>query len=147
MSPQMSNFKNIIFVDDDEDDRMVFRDMIQELYPEVLYNEFSSAEEVLSYLDCDYILCPDLVFLDINMPLKDGFHVLRNIKKKERLKNIPVVIFSTSKNPADMEKAKKLGAVGFAVKPSEISTFTEVIKTAADKILFAASPAKNLIMM
>lgn len=143
----MSNYKNIVFIDDDEDDRMVFGDVIRKLYPEMLYNDFSNAEDAISYLECDVIMSPDVVFLDINMPLKDGFYVLRNIKKKERLKNIPVIMFSTSKNPADMEKAKKLGAVGFAVKPSEISVLSSVIKTAADKILFSSSPAKNLIMM
>lgn len=143
----MSNFKNIIFVDDDEDDRMVFSDVIHEAYPDVLYNDFKSAEEVLNFLDCDFIMPPDLIFLDLNMPLKDGFFVLRTLKKKERLKNIPVVIFSTSKNPSDIEKSKKLGAVGYAVKPSEIGVLMDVIKIAAEKIVFAETPAKNLMLL
>jgi CheY-like chemotaxis protein len=143
----MSNFKNIIFVDDDEDDRMVFSAVIHETYTNILYNDFKSAEEVISYLDCDFIMPPDLIFLDLNMPLKDGFFVLRALKKKERLKNIPVVIFSTSKNPSDIEKSKKLGAVGYAVKPSDIGTLMQVIQTAADKIIYAENPARNLMLL
>ncbi|MFP5436964.1 MAG: response regulator [Bacteroidia bacterium] len=143
----MSNFKNIIFVDDDEDDRMVFSAVIHETYTNILYNDFKSAEEVISYLDCDFIMSPDLIFLDLNMPLKDGFFVLRALKKKERLKNIPVVIFSTSKNPSDIEKSKKLGAVGYAVKPSDIGTLMQVIQTAADKIIYAENPARNLMLL
>lgn len=143
----MSNFKNIIFIDDDEDDRMVFSDVIHETYPDILYNDFKSAEDALSFLDCDFIMPPDVIFLDLNMPLKDGFYVLRTLKKRERLKNIPVVIFSTSKNPSDIEKSKKLGAVGYAVKPSDVSSLMQVIQTAADKIIYAENPAKNLMLL
>ena len=143
----MCNFKNIVFVDDDEDDRMVFREILQRVYPEIIYNDFDGAEEALSFLECEFIMQPDLIFLDINMPVKDGFFMLRSLKKKERLKSVPVVVFSTSKNPADMEKAKKLGAVGYAVKPAEIAGIMDVIKTASEKIIYSDNPAKNLMIL
>ncbi len=143
----MCNFKNIVFVDDDEDDRMVFREILQRVYPEIIYNDFDGAEEALSFLECEFIMQPDLIFLDINMPVKDGFFMLRSLKKKERLKSVPVVVFSTSKNPTDMEKAKKLGAVGYAVKPSEIAGIMDVIKTASEKIIYSDNPAKNLMIL
>jgi DNA-binding response OmpR family regulator len=59
---------------------------------------------------------PDLVLLDLIMPNKDGFEVLTEVSKHETLKKIPILIFSTLGQDADVEKAKKLGATGYVNK-------------------------------
>ncbi len=63
-------------------------------------------------------LVPDLVLLDVLLPDKDGFEVLEEIRKNERLKNIPVILFSNLSQEDNINKAKELGATDFYVKSS-----------------------------
>ncbi len=70
-------------------------------------------------------LKPDLVILDIILPKKDGFEVLRKLQDDATLKNIPVLVFSTLGQEADIEKAKKLGAVDYVNK--SMFDFNELI--------------------
>lgn len=62
---------------------------------------------------------PDLIFLDLNMPVMNVYECLAFIKNAERYKDIPVVIFTTSKNECDIEKRRKMGAELFFTKPSD----------------------------
>lgn len=140
-------YKNIIFIDNDEEDRMIFKDTLFHLYPRIIYNDFSGADEVLDYLSHDFIILPDLVFLDINMPGKDGFHVLKSLKKSERLKEIPVIMFSTSSEKNDMQKASKLGALGYAVKPSLLSDLEKIMDVAINKLVYSSEPSQYIIRL
>ncbi|MFP9114942.1 response regulator [Flavobacterium sp. RHBU_3] len=143
----MSNFKSVILVDDDEDDRMVFRDIVHSVYPNIIFNDFNSADASLAFLECDHIMKPDLIFMDVNMPVKDGFFLLRYLRKREYLRDIPVIMFSTSSDPEDIEQARKLGAVGYAVKPSEVAKLTDIIKIVSERILYTTSPDENLVLL
>ncbi|MBI3485520.1 response regulator [Candidatus Daviesbacteria bacterium] len=69
---------------------------------------------------------PDLILLDLVMPKKDGFAALQEIKKDERLKNIPVIIASNLGQKEDIEKGLKLGAIDFIIK-SDLS-MDELVK-------------------
>lgn len=140
-------YKNIIFIDNDEEDRMIFKDTLFNLYPRIIYNDFSGADEALDFLGHDFIILPDLIFLDINMPGKDGFHVLKAIKKSERLKEIPVIMFSTSSEKNDMQKASKLGALGYAVKPSQLSELEKIMDVAVNKLVYSSEPSQYIIRL
>lgn len=70
---------------------------------------------------------PDLVLLDLMMPVKNGFEVLKEAQKDEELKDIPVVVASNLGQKSDIEEAKRLGAVDFVVK-SNLS-LQELVKT------------------
>ena len=71
---------------------------------------------------------PDLIVLDLNMPRKNGQEVLAEIKADDNLKNIPVVILSTSKSTDDIGKAYGLHANCFISKPVDFDEFTEVVQ-------------------
>lgn len=71
---------------------------------------------------------PDVIILDINLPKKDGFEVLLDIKKAERLKDIPVIILTTSSAEHDRMKSYKLQASAFVTKPQNLSDFVKTVK-------------------
>jgi CheY-like chemotaxis protein len=120
--------KSVLFIDDDEDDKLVFGHALSAVDESILYMTASDGQEALKILDNDVIL-PDIIFMDLNMPKMDGFTCLGHIKKRQELKEIPVLILSTSTNPRDMERAKSLGAQKFITKPSTYSGLVEAIKT------------------
>jgi len=75
---------------------------------------------------------PDLIVLDLNMPRKNGHEVLAEIKADENLKNIPVVILTTSKSEEDISKAYRCHANCYISKPVDFDEFTKVVKTIQD---------------
>lgn len=71
---------------------------------------------------------PALVLLDINMPKKSGFEVLEWIRKQAESKSLPVLILTSSDRPEDLEKARRLGADDYLVKPPTVSKLTELVR-------------------
>ena len=61
---------------------------------------------------------PDYVFLDINMPTMDGKACLKNLKRDQRFKSIPVIIYTTSTNKMDIDLCRQLGATDYIIKPN-----------------------------
>lgn len=103
--------KKILVVEDDTYLANAYRVKLTKVGFEV--KNASDGEEALIILQT-YI--PDLILLDIVMPRKDGFATLEEIKKNEKLKNIPVILASNLGQKEDMDRGMKLGAVGFFVK-------------------------------
>lgn len=72
-------------------------------------------------------LRPDLIFLDLNLPRKNGFEVLKEIKSSDSLKNIPVVVFSTSSSEFDINNSYQYQANCYVTKPVDFDDFIEVM--------------------
>lgn len=70
---------------------------------------------------------PSLIMLDINMPKMNGFEVLKEIKKNDKLKKIPIIMLTTSERDKDINKAYSLGANNYIVKPVNFDKFIKVI--------------------
>ena len=121
--------KSVLFIDDDEDDKLVFGHALSAVDQNILYLTASDGQEALKILQNDLVILPDLIFMDLNMPKMDGFTCLDHIKKNSDLKEIPVMILSTSTNPRDVERAKSLGAKNFITKPSTYTGLVETLKT------------------
>lgn len=75
---------------------------------------------------------PGIILLDLNLPGTDGREVLAQIKGDETLKTIPVVVFTTSSNPKDIERCYRYGANGYIVKPIDVKKLTKTLKTLID---------------
>lgn len=110
----------ILLVDDDIDDQLYFQDALKEVFPDAIFRVASNGNEGLQEI-ATYPL-PDLIFMDLNMPVMNGYECLSILKMEPRSQDIPVVIFTTSKNKTDIEKSKELGASFFLSKPTEFKT-------------------------
>jgi CheY-like chemotaxis protein len=122
----------IYIADDDEDDRALLTEAILEINPFVLLKVAEDGMQMMDILQTVSDPLPEVILLDINMPKKNGFDCLEEIRKHEGgLKEVPVIILSTSSDPANIEKAKELGASFYAVKPSRF----DILKSFLEEVL------------
>lgn len=105
----------ILYVDDDPDDRQLFIESIKTMDDRVICDTARDGVEALEYLEKNYL--PDVVFLDINMPLMDGKKCLAEIRGNKKTLALPVIIFTTSNDPGERGECKILGATDFVRKP------------------------------
>lgn len=124
---------NILLADDDKDDCFLFREALSELPLQTNLETVYDGEQLMSFLSERVNNLPDVLFLDLNMPRKNGFECLSEIKHNEKLKSLPVVMFSTS-YPRDMHYENdimkllyKIGAREYIRKPENFNLLKEVI--------------------
>jgi CheY-like chemotaxis protein len=116
--------KKCLLVDDDEDDKEIFSLALAEADPTIDCFIASDGIEALAMLKNESFI-PDYIFLDLNMPLMSGKECLSEIRKQPHLRQVPVIIFSTSSSQKDIQDTKDLGASSFITKPPLISTLAE----------------------
>jgi CheY-like chemotaxis protein len=129
--------KHIVYVDDDEEDRILFSDALKELDDTTTLKVFGNGFELINYLEKNKGQLPCSIVCDLQMPLINGIELLQVLKKDQRWQNIPVAVFSTSSASIDSVNAVRWGAVGFFSKPT---TFNE-LKTTIAAILHRCSEA------
>ena len=120
-------YKHILLVDDDTEDQEIFTTALEMVAENVQCTAFSNAKEALNQLVAG-TLNPDVIFLDLNMPVMSGQEFLVRIKKQERVCDIPVIIFSTSSNQNTIKLMRELGAVDFVTKPSRFDKLVDLLK-------------------
>jgi CheY-like chemotaxis protein len=123
----------IMLIDDDMDDCKLFEEGLREIDPSVKLITAEGGIEAFLKLDEDSPNVPDFIFLDLNMPMKDGREVLTELKNDELLKKIPIIIYTTSSNPSEKEETLKQGAVSWITKPQSITGISEVIAEILEK--------------
>jgi len=111
----MKQPKICLLVDDDPDDQEVFLNALSDVSASALCLVAADGDRALEILHNEETI-PDYIFLDLNMPRMNGFEFLAAMKKSKILKDIPVIVYSTTSQPTQIEKAKKLGAADFFTK-------------------------------
>jgi CheY-like chemotaxis protein len=116
-----------MLIDDDPDDQDIFLSALREISLSVICHTATNGRNAMEKLAGRQII-PELIFLDLNMPVMNGQQFLQNIKNDESLNNIPVIIFSTSSNPHTIEQTKKLGATDFITKPHHFGQLKDILQ-------------------
>ncbi len=114
-------------IDDDPDDQEIFLSVLDSIDPSVKCLTAMNGQEAIKKLGSAEVK-PDLIFLDLNMPLMNGkqFLVARNLLVECR--HIPVIILTTSSDRSSMEETRQLGAKDYITKPDKFSAWGQVIK-------------------
>ena len=122
----MNNNVTIFYADDDTDDLDFFRDVTEAIDKNIALFTHDNGNQLLVAVR-NPPPHPQIIFLDLNMPGKDGFEVLKELKNSE-YKDIPVVIFSTSNDQKNILRSKELGANLYITKPNSFAKFRKSIE-------------------
>lgn len=121
------DFILITLADDDEDDRMFFTDAFDELKINTVVNTVNDGVALMDFLNTAESVLPNIIFLDLNMPLKSGIECLKEIKADSKFKDIVIAIYSTSSSEEDIENTFVLGANIYIKKPNNFGKLKEVL--------------------
>jgi CheY-like chemotaxis protein len=118
---------HILLADDDEDDRLFFKDAIEELKVKTIVTAVNDGVQLMNYLNTADAQLPHVVFLDLNMPRKDGMQCLKEIRSDVRLKNLSIAIYSTSSSEEDIEETFVRGANIYIKKPNDFGALKKIL--------------------
>ncbi len=125
----------ILLADDDIDDCDLFATALVMLEEKYSFTTVHDGNQLIQYLKtCMVTSLPDIIFLDLNMPCKNGYECLVEIKSNDKWKNIPVIIFSTSFDQQTINQAYKVGARHYIGKPSSFEKLKKVIQSAVSSV-------------
>lgn len=126
----------VLLVEDNEGDVRLIKEAFNESKIDKVFSVAKDGEEALNYLYrrgkyADSVR-PDIILLDINLPKKNGFEVLENIKKDDDLRRIPVIMLSSSSSEDHILKSYDLSANCYVTKPVDFDEYTQTVKTIED---------------
>jgi CheY-like chemotaxis protein len=127
----------ILMADDDEEDRQMTREALTAAHLSNQIKFVRDGQELMDYLrgdagysqQCDAPVRPGIILLDLNMPKKDGREALAEIKADEELRQIPVIVLTTSRDEEDVVRSYELGVNSFITKPVTFASLVEVMGT------------------
>jgi CheY-like chemotaxis protein len=118
----------VLLADDDEDDRLFFKEAIDDIKMKTTVTIVNDGIELMEYLHNPEVLLPDVIFLDLNMPRKNGMQCLEEIRNDELLKNLTIAIYSTSGAERDIEETFIKGANVYIKKPNNFTSLKKVVE-------------------
>ncbi len=122
----------ILLAEDNDDDILLIQESFADAKVVNVLNVVRDGEEAMAYLrrEGEYqdAVMPGLLLLDINMPKKNGFEVLREIKADPSLRHLPVVMLTTSQNETDVVRSYSEGACSYIMKPAKFEELRRVVK-------------------
>jgi CheY-like chemotaxis protein len=123
---------NLFLAEDDIDDSFLFQEALKELNDNVRLHVAVNGEDLLLQLD-EKKQAADLIFLDLNMPVKNGFECLAELRNDERFKHVPVVVLSTTAHKESVQQAYHTGANLYVKKPSTFGDLKQIIKSCTER--------------
>ena len=117
----------ILLADDDEDDRLFFKDAIEEVKVKTVVTLLNDGLQLMEYLNTPGVKLPHVVFLDLNMPIKGGMQCLKEIRSDSKLKDLSIAIYSTSASEEDIEETFVKGANIYIKKPNDFGELKRIL--------------------
>lgn len=144
------NPEPLLIIEDNNADFRMFKRLIRQMDVQAPIYRCKTGDEALDllyqrgqYQDTDGVVRPSVVLLDLNLPGTDGRMLLGRIKQDQTLKKIPVIIFTTSSAPSDIEYCYEQGANSYLVKPVQIRELERTVRAFVDYWLGVNAPASN----
>jgi CheY-like chemotaxis protein len=129
--------KKFLLVDDDTDDANLFCEAVSGISPEMQCFTAENGVELFEFLGKHHPDIPDVIFLDINMPLMDGWQCLKKLKESPPFKRIPIIMYSTSSAKRDIFMAYELGVLVFLTKPDDFDELSRILGVVATSSEFS----------
>ncbi len=124
-----------MIVEDDPDDQFMLKKIFSSMFPDMIIQLIDNGHACIEYLEANTTELPQLITMDLNMPLMNGLEATAHIKKDVRFTNIPIVILSTSDRDTDMVASTEGGADDYYVKNINYEDLRNTIKTLSEKWL------------
>lgn len=121
------DYTYVVLADDDEDDRLFFKDAFEELKMQTKVDIYKNGVELMRALNYADAVLPNILFLDLNMPMKSGLECLKEIKSNPRFKDISIAIYSTSASEEDIEDTFVNGANIYIKKPNDFKVLKKIL--------------------
>ncbi len=137
-------FLNILLADDDAADRILFKEAFGELKIKTVVRMVNNGEELMDYLTKKESPMPQIIFLDLNMPRKNGQECLKEIRSNKEFKEISIIIYSTSASENDITETFLNGANVYIKKPSDYNQLKQVLAKAVSASSIYQSPPFNI---
>lgn len=119
----------IHYADDDTDDLQLFKNAVDKTTEQIDLHTYNKGDDFLKTIKTKADKHA-IVFLDINMPGKSGFEILKEIRRDDLLKKLPVIMYSTSSDDKVISVSREMGATMYAVKPTSFSDLKSLIRKA-----------------
>ena len=125
--------RKILLIDDDADDRKYFMEAVNEIDADIECVTAKDGDQALQLLRDTQVSLPNYIFLDLRMPKINGMQCLIQIKADERLKAIPVIVYTTAREVEESEEMQGMGAVRFVTKPTNTEEIYYVVSQALEE--------------
>lgn len=131
-----SEILHVLLADDDADDRLFFKEAMEEINTETRVSFVNDGSQLSYYLNQSDIRLPDILFIDINMPVKNGMECLKEIRTNDRFKDVFIVIYSTSGSDKDMKEAYENGANIYLKKASNFTELKSSLSVVLNSLMY-----------
>ena len=143
MGSTASNVQYIMLADDDADDRLLFEEALGELDIKVGFCMVKDGAELIQYLTGTGLMLPQILFLDLNMPFKNGFQCLDEIRSIKTFQDLFIIIYSTTARAGDIDAGYSKGANLFMQKPNSYTELKMLLRTILTSQNLAFHPSKD----
>ncbi len=117
----------VLLADDDADDRMFFQDAIEEIELKINLVTVKDGQELMYFLERDAVMIPQVLFLDLNMPFKNGLQCLLDIRRNVNFNDICIILYSTTARQSDIDEGFERGANFFVHKPNSFTDLKRIL--------------------
>lgn len=125
----MQSAKKCFLIDNDTEDQEIFLLALNEIDPSISCECVDDGLLAIKKLEQESTFIPDVIFIDMNMPLMNGLQTLERIRKFDRLQSVPIYMYSTAADPTSVEKVKEQNATDFILKPASFTGLIDVLSS------------------